>query len=75
MRSVFLLFHVKLNLYLVELSIRGQKYASTCNKANIRPKVMANYSLVMKNLFTAASYVKNIIKKFVIEVYNQEMPS
>lgn len=29
----------------------------------------------MKNLFTAGSYVKNIINKFVIKVYNQEVPS
>lgn len=55
--------------------MRNQKYASTSNKASIRPKFVANYSLVMKNLFTAASYVKNIINEFVIKVYNQEVPS
>lgn len=52
--------------------MRDHKYASTSNKAIIRPKFVANYSLVMKNLFTAASYVKNIINEFVIKVYNQD---
>lgn len=41
-----------------------------------RPSLDQNlWQIIMKNLFTAASYVKNIINKFVIKVYNQEVPS